>query len=275
MSETHHNHITYQNFRAGLLEYLGHDIKKLTSEQITALIKPFETDWWFCGGSDTDPFSEIPCPHPLKEWEKLWIHYHGTRPMPKSTNECICGQKGIRYNIYITDGTRVITIGCICLRQFLPKIAESISKKYCDECMTPHKNRKDNYCKDCRLLRKEREAMKKKEEEEAEEKERQERIRLAMENERAQRERLMKVCKCGKEKKPQFPSCWSCHQASIESMSEMERKKAFCSCGKKKKPEYRQCYTCNSKSSSGVQVEHSFNFLDSLKIGRKGQNSGN
>lgn len=247
MSESH-NSITYQNFRVGLLSYLGYTVREIydmTPEQKNELIKPFETEWWFCGGRDTDPTADAPCPHPLKEWNKLWVHYHGDRKMPDPIHTCICGKEGIRFNVYITNGSKVISIGIICMRQFLPKIAESIPKKYCDECMTPHRNRKDNYCKECRVLRKEREAKQQKEQEEAEEKERQERVRIAMENERAKREQLMKVCKCGKEKKPQFPSCWSCHQVSIQNMSEMERKKAYCACGKKKNAQYRLCYTCH------------------------------
>jgi hypothetical protein len=146
------NHISYWRFRDGILKELGFKPDDLSIESIKKIIKDVEDNWWFCGGRDTDPYSDTPCPYDTVEWQRLWTHYHGGRDMPITTEECVCSYRGLRYNLFITDGPRLITIGSKCMTQFLPRIAKQVKQKRCSKCDEPHKNRIDNYCNTCRPI---------------------------------------------------------------------------------------------------------------------------
>lgn len=67
---------------------------------------------------------------------------------PDHKSECICEHK-IQNNCYITDKRNkrnsIIVVGNCCMKRFLP-----YSGRTCSVCSSAHKNRKDNYCNDCR-----------------------------------------------------------------------------------------------------------------------------
>lgn len=266
------NKITNPAFREGIMEALGFQVDDLSLEAKGRIIRDVEENWWFCGGRDTQPESETPCPYNTKEWATLWRHYHGNKPMPDACRFCVCRQDGLRYNLFITDGPRVITIGSVCMYQFLPRIAGQIKSKYCEHiiggkrCMEPHRNRKDNYCKECRpMVKEEREAEEeRKKQEEKQEREREEQMewRERMERERErreerereeekERERRVRQCECGMVKAPYLPQCYHCHQKKLRQrqeelnqMTPQQRKAIQCACGKLKKPQFLTCWGC-------------------------------
>lgn len=253
----HKNKITNPAFREGILEALGYKVDELPVEEKDRIVQDVEENWWFCGGRDTQPDSETPCPYDQKEWARLWEHYFGNRPMPDPTEWCVCLQDGLRYNLFISDGNRVITIGSVCMYQFLPRIARQVKERRCEECHQVHKNRKDNYCSECRIARKRRQ-----EEEEIEQKRQQEkeahqrwvkeviekeRKRQEEEQKRQEEERKARQCRCGCWKRPEYPVCWKCRQETLAKMTEMDKKKFLCGCGRGKKPQYLKCWTCHEK----------------------------
>lgn len=255
MAEEHHNRITNPAFREGFLEALGYKVDDLSLEQKNAIIEDVEKNWYFCGGRDTKPDSETPCPYDTKAWKRLWEHHFGNKPMPDSCEYCVCRQDGLRYNLFITDGQRTVTIGSVCMYQFLPRIASQVKAKHCDRCMKTHKNRKDNYCKDCRIWWKKEEERRVQAEYEQSLRNEQERqaliTRLRQEEKQKEEERRARLCECGCIKQPQFPVCYLCHQKKErerqERVSQMtpQQKKAFiCSCGKPKKPQFMTCWGC-------------------------------
>jgi hypothetical protein len=62
-------------------------------------------------------------------------------------NHCICGHLIVE-NCYITnDELEILVLGNCCIKKFVP-----MSTRTCEICKLPHKNRKDNKCKDCRKI---------------------------------------------------------------------------------------------------------------------------
>jgi len=257
-----HNHITYWRFREGICQALELDDKASEAEK-DALIKEVETKWWFCGGRDTRPEQEqrdegdkdsVP-EHVLAEWARLWEYYFPGADMPGAESTCVCNQGGLRYNTWITDGERVVVIGRVCLRQFLPRQAKKMNSKRCDRCFKPHQNRKDNYCKACRVLNKQDEARQVKEDYErrlVEQAKRnaEEAIRRAKE---AQEQAMW--CECGMPKQPQYAQCYYCAERKkkeeVAKMTPQQRKAMFCDCGAKKKPQFPTCWSCRGGRGDG------------------------
>ena len=242
--EEQRNRITNPAFREGILEALGYKVDDLPLERKDAIVKDVEENWWFCGGRDTRPTSDTPCPYNTQIWERVWRHQFGERSMPNATEFCVCRQDDLRYNLYITDGQRILVIGSRCMYQFLPKVAKQVKEKRCELCMNVHKNRRDNYCDDCRIVIKERE--KRRVVEEYEQKLAEQARRNAEEAERQTR-----VCECGMEKAPHFPQCYHCHQRKmreqqerLKQMTPQQRKAIECACGKPKQPHFPTCWSC-------------------------------
>ncbi len=251
--------ITYERFKRGLIECLtGRLVQDVSSEEQDAIVREVEEKWWFCGGRDTradaheherdDGEAGSVSDETLAIWERLWRHYWGDEPMPETEQSCVCDQKGLRYNCFVTDGIQVLVIGRVCLKQFLPQQARDMMSHRCEDCMKPHRNRKDNYCNDCRIKRKQEEEKRKqeaKEEEERRQRERdaelRERVRLLREQEEMNRRM---TCLCGARKKVEYPTCWDCRQKRLSSLSEVEKKKLLCECGRQKKPQFATCFNC-------------------------------
>jgi len=67
-------------------------------------------------------------------------------------NYCICGHK-IKENCYMklnnTDlsfAPEYLVLGNCCIKKYMPN-----KSRLCQRCGEPHKNRKDNFCGDCRI----------------------------------------------------------------------------------------------------------------------------
>jgi len=262
------NHITYHAFRRGIIEELGYKEDELSDEVKDAIIKDVEKNWWFCGGQDTRLENELNneedgttvSDRVLKQWRELWRHYFGNEEMPSATPTCICKQKGLRYNCFITNGVKVLIIGRICMLQFLPKQAKEAkdaSSKHCSRCNTVHRNRKDNYCNDCRSLIKAEQEMERYNEEKKEwerlRREQEQRdmefrrraVEVMKQQEEEKKERERRQCGCGGWKPPQYPECWDCRKKRLDSLSETEKKKVLCPCGKMKRPQFATCWVCS------------------------------
>ena len=68
---------------------------------------------------------------------------------PQPNNRCVCDHK-IKENCYlVNDVNDILIIGNCCIKNFVPKENQG---RHCSKCNNTHKNRKDNYCNDCRKL---------------------------------------------------------------------------------------------------------------------------
>jgi hypothetical protein len=78
---------------------------------------------------------------------KYWDLRYGNKERPEYKDECICG-KYIQNNCYITDDDNLfLIIGNCCIKKFIPKDKQG---RTCGICKSPHRNRKDNFCNNCR-----------------------------------------------------------------------------------------------------------------------------
>jgi hypothetical protein len=248
---------------------LGYEEDELSNEVKDRIIKDVEQNWWFCGGRDThiendedEEHGSIVSEAQLAKWEALWEHYFPGRAMPEPSHECVCNKGGLRYNCFITNGKKVLIIGRVCLKQFLPKQhqeAKEATSKRCDRCKAVHRNRKDNYCNDCRSLIKAEQEMERYNEEKKEwerlRREQEQRdmefrrraVEVMKQQEEEKKERERRQCGCGGWKPPQYPECWDCRKKRLDSLSETEKKKVLCPCGKMKKPQFATCWSCRGK----------------------------
>jgi len=71
---------------------------------------------------------------------------------PPHSRKCVCDHD-ISYNCYIADKakTKMIVVGSCCINSFMP---EGKKGRTCGECGKPHRNMKDNVCKECRSKKK-------------------------------------------------------------------------------------------------------------------------
>lgn len=253
------NRITYWRFREGLCALFEKSMA--SEEEKDELIRKIEQEYWFCGGKDTRPHKDINddrgqkggiSQHILDGWARLWRQNFPDDEMPEATTECVCDQEGLRYNCYLTNGKDILIIGRICLHQFLPKQAKNIYKKRCDRCVKPHRNRNDNHCKECRVAIKMEQKRQAKEEYDKRLLEQQEHLaRERMERERREveeAERRARTCECGRQKEPQYPTCYPCMKRKREeqmmTMTPQQRRTMVCGCGRTKKPQYLTCWAC-------------------------------
>jgi len=112
-----------KRFYTGLVEY------NLTKEEIE------NGDWVYAGGDQ--------CGAHLNYFK---IVFPEAESLPEHEDHCVCNHP-IKWNCYIRHKVtnEVIVLGNCCIKKFIPK-----SMRTCGMCGEPHKNRKDNYCNDCR-----------------------------------------------------------------------------------------------------------------------------
>ena len=103
--------------------------------------------------------------------EKSHLKYYrlrfGLRPLPESKKRCVCGHI-IRDNCYMTNCHMFVVLGNCCIKRY----CGDSGRRTCCICKCPHRNSKNNYCKDCRLTY---------------------------------------LCKCGKTKKQNYLHCYNCY----------------------------------------------------------------
>lgn len=76
-------------------------------------------------------------------------YFHLSQPgreHPDHEVECACGHE-IEENCYITNGDRVIVLGNVCVKRFLP---HKLAGRNCSNCGERHNNRKVDLCNACR-----------------------------------------------------------------------------------------------------------------------------
>ena len=94
-------------------------------------------NWKYCGNDYSEIGAEI-----------FDTFFQNSAERPEHEDYCICGV-AIQKNCWITNGEDIITIGADCQKTWLGMY----TGKICAECRSPHKNKKDNYCNDCRTWR--------------------------------------------------------------------------------------------------------------------------
>jgi hypothetical protein len=70
-------------------------------------------------------------------------------PLPPFCGSCVCSKEIVK-QCYVTDGTKQLVLGKCCIKLF----CKNGVSRTCKLCKEPHKNRKDDYCKECRKLNK-------------------------------------------------------------------------------------------------------------------------
>ena len=97
-------------------------------------------DYYYCGGTEGNDMRH-------KNYFKLVF---GDIDYPPYNSECICGHE-IKQNCYISkksndqfDFNTIVILGNCCIKKF------EINGRTCENCNAKHKNRKTNYCNDCK-----------------------------------------------------------------------------------------------------------------------------
>jgi hypothetical protein len=94
-------------------------------------------NWKYCGGNSGSHYNYFKLCFPIL-------------PNIPFEDFCVCGVS-IHEQCYITDGNKFIVVGNVCIKNFLEK-----SGRTCEECASPHRNSRDNFCNECRKKRKSR-----------------------------------------------------------------------------------------------------------------------
>ncbi len=100
--------------------------------------------WKYAGGSRNEDHDNKAQHH----YNYYQMAYADKYPMPDHKDACICNV-AIKQNCFIVHNKlgRILVVGNCCIKHFLP---EDRSGRTCEICEEPHKNRKDNYCFQCR-----------------------------------------------------------------------------------------------------------------------------
>lgn len=123
--------ILHKRFVKGLKEDYG-----MTDEEV----KKVEDEWVYCGHRTKDEATDT---------KGLFKQYFPNIPIPDFEPSCICRKCLTKNNHWITDKHEVLIIGQCCKDMFIKHRLRS-----CNRCDKEHRNRKDNYCHDCRKLNK-------------------------------------------------------------------------------------------------------------------------
>ena len=114
--------------------------------------KTFMNTWKYCGGDGNSRNGMENTIFKQNSHLNYWIILFGGRAFPETKSHCVCNH-WIVEQCYITndmnnmDG-RLIVIGNCCIQKFL---GEENKGRTCKECGAAHKNRKDSFCKNCRV----------------------------------------------------------------------------------------------------------------------------
>jgi hypothetical protein len=111
-----------KQFISGLKSY------NLTQEEIK--------NWKYCGGNSGSDLNYFKLKYPDEK-------------IPEYVDKCVCGHNIVQ-NCYITDGNEFLTLGNCCVKRFISKENQG---RTCERCGEPHRNRKDDKCDDCRMLK--------------------------------------------------------------------------------------------------------------------------
>ncbi len=171
--------LLHRRFITGLKEDYG-----MTDEEVLDV----EHNWFYCGHRCVVSVSD--------DVGKLFRYYFPNEDFPEFSNSCVCRQKLLVRNDWITNGIEVLIIGQCCKDMFI------INRlKTCLICKQSHRNRTDNYCNNCR------------------DKIKSEKMTCCCGNKKKDFESecqdcyiLSEKCNCGKNKKRGFKQCYGCFQ---------------------------------------------------------------
>ena len=144
-----------------------------------------DKDWIYFGGAEKKTAYDTIGTH-YKYFCQRWKDFFRKQPKVPYEDRCVCNHV-ITQNCYIlnTETKDIKIIGNCCIKKF------GLQGKTCSLCNAIHKNRKDNYCNDCRVIL----ALAKKKEE--------------------KKKKKKELCDCGRKKTyPQMPKCITCWKNS-------------------------------------------------------------
>jgi len=79
---------------------------------------------------------------------KRWVRLYGNEQTPEPLDECVCGHHILDNRYLINADGEIVVLGNCCIKRFLPKDFKLIK---CRDCGAGHKNRKVEYCNQCRF----------------------------------------------------------------------------------------------------------------------------
>jgi hypothetical protein len=125
--------IANEKWRAKIKYHLLHDYELEVDE--------FINNFKYWGGNKGSHFN-------------YWELVRASINRPPKKNYCICDHY-IQENCYVVDKrdkNKIVVVGNCCIKRFLKKENQG---RTCERCEKPHKNSKDNFCKECRKQNKE------------------------------------------------------------------------------------------------------------------------
>jgi hypothetical protein len=180
---------------------------------------------------------------------------------PPHKNYCICDHY-IQENCYVVDRRdkdkekrKIVVLGNCCIKRFLPPDSQG---RTCERCEKPHRNSKDNFCKECRKRNKEEEKLKSIEDEKLREIEYRER----------QKQRVIEYRERFRERQKENERVWTNEEIQEILIKIWENSKIRCcaekyedeekinddfkicgynGCEKLHKISYKYCYSCYAK----------------------------
>ena len=112
---------------------------------------------------------ETPGEETMSDEEVLarWVYVGHDENGPET--RCICSHPIINnMTIRHIESKEELVVGSVCIKRWMKDVWDAYlesKRKHCDRCHQVHKNRKDNFCKACRVLNKQEEEAKLEEEE--------------------------------------------------------------------------------------------------------------
>ena len=121
----------------------------------TELVDAYARDknWcYFGGGQYTTEFQKNKKAHHFNYFMSAWPDHFKHQPYIAHACRCVCNTK-IKQQCYIINRETkdVVVLGNCCIEKL------NLSGRTCGICHTKHRNRSDNYCSPCRIVRKQKE----------------------------------------------------------------------------------------------------------------------
>jgi hypothetical protein len=112
-----------------------------------------DKEWIYFGGNPKDEYSDDhdgKASHHANYFLQSSQQYLGCTPYVPKEHHCLCGV-AIKQNCFIFNKKthEIKVIGNCCIKKF------NLQGRTCFDCGAIHKNRKDNMCNECRLIKKE------------------------------------------------------------------------------------------------------------------------
>jgi hypothetical protein len=151
----------------------------------TELVDVYKRDkgWIYFGGGIHVTIHDKDVRNHYNYFIDRWPDYFRFKPCVPVEERCVCLTKISQQCYIINIKTKdIVVLGNCCIRRF------GLNGKTCSMCNAVHKNRSDNFCKDCRVINKNKQ--------------------LLIEY------RIKGLCSCGKKRKVWngnvMPNCYSC-----------------------------------------------------------------